>query len=937
MSSVVGFSPKQALPAKAKTNFPFWRIVPSSGDYSSIFRFIILKNGIPAISSRRFRQRAILGASEEIPAVPGDSASGEIGSKMANISAFSTNQVFKSREDLMIWVQNVARSQGYVIVTKRSKAVTKGFISKIVLGCDLGGVSRNKDGDTKKINCPFELVGKYLKAHDRWTLRVKRDEHNHEPSLYMEGHAYAMRLTDKESRLVKDLTDLNVKPRDILPTLKEQNQNNVSSLRTIYNFVQKLGRSRREERSPIQNVMHVLQTKGYNFEYRLNNTTNELEELFFIHPTSFKMWQAFPYVVLMDATYKTNKYNLPFLEIVGVTSTNKTFSIAFAFMHNEQTSNYRWTLTCLKLTINNSFCPRVIVTDRDLALMKACEDVFPESNHLLCRWHIFNDITKRCRPRINLQKTWGSLHAKWKKLVESPTEDAYMENYENLRELLFNHADVFDYLYSVWLGNYAERFVSLWTDRHVNFGNSTTNRVESQHAKLKKHMESRKCDLDKFIHVIEKVVQSQETAIKESFTRSIIVRKPRFKDQIFDKLRRRVSNHAMDKILEELHRSKGFFPNPENCGCQMRTCYGLPCAHELAMYVGSGSSIPLDSVDAFWRKLDLSPSVSVAYGDLNIDHRMERLKETFDSQPDHIKFQYIRRMEEITDPSKILINEPSVKKNTRGRPKMKRVQHEKQAPHRYSCSDLHQQPPMHNSSFVDLNIEPSRHSSYEIDLNEAPINQCSYMFDLNEEPPMGHSSFLNEIPSIFHPYITHIQNVMGDGNCGFRSIAVCLGYHEDEWLNIRQQLHEELRRSYHDYAKVFIGCDEIVTSLSFFFANKPAPPKHWMLMPETGILIANTYGVVVQFLTNQGSATFFPLWRGPNEFENHRVITFALVYNNHYVMVQLEGECPMPPISVLWTRHKTPPATLWETMYKSRLQFYKQLKPTERCFMTLDD
>ena len=257
--------------------------------------------------------------------------------------------------------------------------------------------------EIQKINCTFELVGKYLKAHDRWTLRVKRD---------------------------------------ILPTLKEQNQNNVSSLRTIYNFVQKLGRSRREERSPIQNVMHVLQTKGYNFEYRLNNTTNELEELFFIHPTSFKMWQAFPYVVLMDATYKTNKYNLPFLEIVGVTSTNKTFSIAFAFMHNEQISNYRWTLTCLKLTINNSFCPRVIVTDRDLALMKACEDVFPENNHLLCRWHIFNDITKCCRPRINLQKTWDSLHPKWKKLVESPTPDAYMENYANLRELLFNHPGI---------------------------------------------------------------------------------------------------------------------------------------------------------------------------------------------------------------------------------------------------------------------------------------------------------------------------------------------------------------------------------------------------------------------------------------------------------------------------------------------------------------
>ncbi|CAH1440565.1 unnamed protein product [Lactuca virosa] len=44
------------------------------------------------------------------------------------------------------------------------------------------------------------------------------------------------------------------------------------------------------------------------------------------------------------------------------------------------------------------------------------------------------------------------------------------------------------------------------------------------------------------------------------------------------------------------------------------------------MYVGTGSPIPLDSVDAFWRKLDLTPSISVEYGDLNVDHRMQRFR-----------------------------------------------------------------------------------------------------------------------------------------------------------------------------------------------------------------------------------------------------------------------------------------------------------------------
>lgn len=320
--------------------------------------------------------------------------------------------------------------------------------------------------------------------------------------------------------------------------------------------------------------------------------------------------------------------------------------------------------------------------------------------------------------------------------------------------------------------------------------------------------------MDKFIYVIETVVHSQDTAIKESFTRSIIIRKPKFKDEIFNSLRHHVSEHALDKILEELHRLKGFVPTLENCGCQLRTCFGLPCAHELAMYVDAGSLIPLDSIDIVWRTLDFKPCVFVDYGNLNVDDHMQRWKEKFNNQPNHVKYSYIRKMEEIIDPSKIMINEPLVKKNNRERPTVKRGHHQSQAPPRYSCSDLNQEPLRHSSSFFDLNDEPTRHSSTFFDLNdepnrhnssffylnneparqssffmgmnEEPIDQCSYQFDLNEEPTCQwsyrfdlkekatkeHNSLLKEIPSIFHPYIMRIQNVRGDGNCGF-SISSC--------------------------------------------------------------------------------------------------------------------------------------------------------------------
>ena len=155
--------------------------------------------------------------------------------------------MFRSYQDLKHWVQKRGRSLGYVIVTKRSnqdKTKLSSFVSKVILMCDRSGIHRNKSSTTnrttKKTNCPFQLVAKYRKMHNYWTLRVICEKHNHEPALDMEGHPYAQRLSDNEKRLVVELSRKDVKPQEILLTLKEKNPNNVSTLRTIYNALQKI-------------------------------------------------------------------------------------------------------------------------------------------------------------------------------------------------------------------------------------------------------------------------------------------------------------------------------------------------------------------------------------------------------------------------------------------------------------------------------------------------------------------------------------------------------------------------------------------------------------------------------------------------------------------------------------------------------------------------
>ena len=106
----------------------------------------------------------------------------------------------------------------------------------------------------------------------------------------------------------------------------------------------------------------------------------------------------------MDCTYKTNRYRMPLLEIVGVTSTDMTFYVCFAYLQVECKENYAWALGVLRSIIGDGILPDVIVTDRELSLMKAISIVFPGATHLLCKWHINRNVLARCKKLFEMKE-----------------------------------------------------------------------------------------------------------------------------------------------------------------------------------------------------------------------------------------------------------------------------------------------------------------------------------------------------------------------------------------------------------------------------------------------------------------------------------------------------------------------------------------------------
>ncbi|XP_058189377.1 PKS-NRPS hybrid synthetase cheA-like [Rhododendron vialii] len=388
---------------------------------------------------------------------------------------------------------------------------------KKVDGKEVAVKKRVRSTGTKKCECSFEL--KAVQGNDGWTVSVHNGTHNHPPAVYLKGYSYVGRLSAEQTSTVVDLSVALVKPREILTHLKVQDHENVTSIKTVYNVRQKYRVIVKAGKFQMQHLLDRLEKYKY-VHWTHGNETENVTELFWSPTSAGEMLRAFPRVLMMDCTYKTNKYKFPLLQIVGVTSTKMTFCTAFAFMECEKTKNYTWVVEKLKDMMDPNALPSVIVTDMELALMNVITNVFPHATNLLCRWHIGKNVLVKCRKMFD-DKMW--------------------EEFISL-----------EYVEKNWLVPYKERFVGVWTDKVMHFGNLTSNRTT-----------------------------------------------------LFDMLRGVVSSNTMTLVLVASHQVEWLEESKRQCECSLRHTHGLPCAHEIAPYKMANIPLPIELIHDHWKRLSL--------------------------------------------------------------------------------------------------------------------------------------------------------------------------------------------------------------------------------------------------------------------------------------------------------------------------------------------
>ncbi|KAI5655411.1 hypothetical protein M9H77_32598 [Catharanthus roseus] len=146
------------------------------------------------------------------------------------------------------------------------------------------------------------------------------------------------KLTEEQLQQTEQFRNSHVPPCNILRFFREQDVGCV-----VRKFIMLLPR--------LRGIRCRKEIRGYTVFHKNREDSNVLSDIIVAHPTSIAMIRTWPYVLIMNTTYKTNKYNMPLLECVGMTPTRKKFTVATFF---NKSNTYILRLLCQMVRVQLS-------------------------------------------------------------------------------------------------------------------------------------------------------------------------------------------------------------------------------------------------------------------------------------------------------------------------------------------------------------------------------------------------------------------------------------------------------------------------------------------------------------------------------------------------------------------------------------------------------
>nr|GMC52828.1 protein FAR-RED IMPAIRED RESPONSE 1 isoform X1 [Ipomoea batatas] len=435
---------------------------------------------------------------------------------------------FESKEDAFSFYKEYANSIGFSVIIKASRRsrISGKFIDAKFVCTRYGSKQKSSVSETPEAvanidgtnNIPIKKKRgrknqSLSKTDCKACLHVKRGsdgmwvihtfikEHNHEivpvQSYNVQGHrnldqghnnADAMHaVRDRTKKMCASMH----RQSGVAKKLENNGSTNVGA--------QNLALDEQDAEVMLEYFLHM-QDDNPNFFYALDlNQDQCLRNAFWIDAKPRLDYHHFCDAVFFDTAYIKNEYKLPLVTFIGVNHHFQFLLFGCALIADESKSTFVWLMRAWLRAMGGQ-APKVILTDEDTALKEAVTEVFPDSRHCFCLWHVLSKIPEKLGSVIRRCEKFSTKFNKC--ILKSVTDEQFQKRWLKI-------VDRFDLRNDLWIQSLYEdhlRWVPVYMNSIFLAGISTMQRSESVCSILDKCMQ-RKTTLKEFLDQYKNILQ----------------------------------------------------------------------------------------------------------------------------------------------------------------------------------------------------------------------------------------------------------------------------------------------------------------------------------------------------------------------------------------------------------------------------------------------
>ena len=212
------------------------------------------------------------------------------------------------------------------------------------------------------------------------------------------------------------------------------------------------------------------------------NEKDELEIIYYQSGQMGKWFEKFPEILLVDGTYCVNKAGMPLYALMVEDGCGHGQVVHYATISSEDSAHIESIFQSFKECNPSWDKVSVIFIDKDFTEWNILSQEFPNATLLFCQFHVVKCLFKKVSDCEVPKEKRESIRDILRRIVHSKSEDEYQDL---KRELLEEANDKFcEYILKNW-NTCQSMWVSFQRDNFVHFANTTNNRLENSHSKLK--------------------------------------------------------------------------------------------------------------------------------------------------------------------------------------------------------------------------------------------------------------------------------------------------------------------------------------------------------------------------------------------------------------------------------------------------------------------